>query len=74
MVSRIEGTNCKFFVQEEVKGTRTFPRASKAPSKKSITPKSMNSPPNVVKATPISVRVFGFSSKVYNVFWGDVVY
>jgi hypothetical protein len=34
---------------------RTFPRASSAPSKKSITPKSMNKAPNVVSATPISV-------------------
>lgn len=39
-------------------GKRTFPRASRAPSKKSITPKSMNSPPKVVKATPISVFFF----------------
>lgn len=34
--------------------TRTFPRASKAPSKKSITPRSIKRAPNVVSATPIS--------------------
>ena len=33
---------------------RTFPRASKAPSKNSTTPKIINNPPNVVSATPIS--------------------
>ena len=34
---------------------RTFPKASRAPSKKSSTPSMMNIPPNEVKATPISV-------------------
>jgi hypothetical protein len=38
---------------------RTFPRASRAPSKKSSTPSMMNIPPNEVKATPISVTGFG---------------
>jgi len=37
---------------------RTFPRASRAPSKKSNTPNMMNIPPNEVKATPISVPGF----------------
>jgi len=32
----------------------TFPRAKSAPSKKSITPSNIKSPPNVVSATPIS--------------------
>jgi len=40
---------------EEGQG-RTFPRASSAPSKKSITPKSMNRAPKVVSATPISAE------------------
>lgn len=37
---------------------RTFPRASKAPSKKSSTPSMINIPPNEVRATPISVTGF----------------
>lgn len=36
--------------------TLTFPSARRAASKKSITPKNMNSVPNVVSATPISAR------------------
>ena len=36
---------------------RTFPRARRAPSKKSITPSIMKSAPKVVNATPISIDV-----------------
>jgi hypothetical protein len=52
-VRRLEGNK-----EGEEEG-RTFPRASSAPSKKSITPKSMNKPPNVVSATPISAEERG---------------
>jgi hypothetical protein len=41
-------------MQEESLCRRTFPRARSAPSKNSITPSSMNRPPKVVSATPIS--------------------
>ena len=37
---------------------RTFPSASKAPSKKSNTPSMINIPPKEVRATPISVNRF----------------
>ena len=36
------------------RGGHTFPSARSAPSKKSMTPRSMKSAPNVVSATPIS--------------------
>jgi hypothetical protein len=51
-----------------VKGVRrTFPRASRAPSKKSNTPSMINIPPNEVRATPISAtgRWNQYSSSVY---------
>lgn len=38
-------------VRPEMK--RTLPRARRAPSKKSMTPRSMKRPPKVVRATPI---------------------
>jgi hypothetical protein len=35
---------------------RTFPRARRAPSKKSMTPSIMKNTPNEVSPTPISMR------------------
>jgi len=43
--------------QGEQNQERTFPRARRAPSKKSITPSIMKSAPKVVNATPISIDV-----------------
>lgn len=43
----------------------TFPRANRAPSKNSKTPRNMKSPPKVVRATPISSRhVNGWQLKI----------
>ena len=38
------------------RNVRTFPRARRAPSKKSMMPSIMNSAPNDVSPTPISVH------------------
>ena len=42
--------------KEDKKDVRTFPRARRAPSKKSMTPSIMKNTPNEVSPTPISVR------------------
>ena len=43
--------------ERQKKDVRTFPRARRAPSKKSMTPSIMKNTPNEVSPTPISVRV-----------------